>query len=75
MSDQEVRGIDKAVAVAGSQKALGLLIGSSQQLVASWQKQGYVPLERVVEIETATGVPRVELVKPVIVELLTQASF
>jgi DNA-binding transcriptional regulator YdaS (Cro superfamily) len=44
-------GINKAVRVAGSQTALGKLIGVSPQAVQKWVGQGVAPARRCREIE------------------------
>jgi hypothetical protein len=60
----EKTGIELAVDAAGGQVALANLIGNSQALVWSWLKQGYVPVLRAVEVEQASGVPRIKLIDP-----------
>ena len=64
-------GIRQACYAAGSQAKLADLLGCSQQNVSSWLRRGYVPAERVVEIEQVTGVPRALLVSPKLRELLS----
>lgn len=66
----ELPGIDLAIAAAGSQESLAELVGCTQQNVSFWKRQGYAPVLRAVEIEQATGVPRVKLIDPRIVELV-----
>lgn len=66
----ELPGIDLAIAAAGSQDALAELVGCTQQNVSFWKRQGYAPVLRAVEIEQATGVARVKLIDPRIVELI-----
>jgi DNA-binding transcriptional regulator YdaS (Cro superfamily) len=70
MVDKEISGIDQAIAVAGGQQALADQVGCTQQNVSFWRRQGFVPVERVVEIEQATGVPRALLVAPKIRSVL-----
>jgi DNA-binding transcriptional regulator YdaS (Cro superfamily) len=64
------RGIDAAVEAAGSQVALAALVGVTQQAVWRWVSQGYVPIQRVVEVEQATGVHRAQLMHPKTVDIL-----
>lgn len=45
-------GIEKAVRLAGSQTALGELVGLSPQAVQKWVAQGFVPGERCRSIES-----------------------
>lgn len=51
-------GLQRAIDVAGSQRRLAKLIGLSQQAVNQWRT---IPLNRVLDVESATGVPREEL--------------
>lgn len=46
-------GIEKAIRLAGSQTALGNLLGITPQAVQKWSKQGFVPGERCRDVETA----------------------
>jgi DNA-binding transcriptional regulator YdaS (Cro superfamily) len=64
MSVTETSGIDRAIEIAGGQEALAASVGCTQQNVSFWKGQGYVPVLRAVEIEQATGVPRITLVDP-----------
>jgi DNA-binding transcriptional regulator YdaS (Cro superfamily) len=56
-------GIEKAIRLAGSQTALGNLLGITPQAVQKWAKQGLVPGDRCREVETALAgqVTRYEL--------------
>jgi DNA-binding transcriptional regulator YdaS (Cro superfamily) len=57
-----IKGLDKAIAKAGGQRALAELLGLGQTAVSNWRnRKKRVPAERVIEIERATGVPRHEL--------------
>lgn len=66
----EPTGIDLAVAKAGGQAKLAEELGVSQQLISRWVLRGWVPPERVVEIEALYGVPRKQLLKPSLVDLV-----
>jgi DNA-binding transcriptional regulator YdaS (Cro superfamily) len=44
-----------------SQAHLGRLMGISQRAVGKWLQAGKVPAERVVELESVTGIPRERL--------------
>lgn len=75
MSGEETRGIDEAIAAVGSQAALAEIIGCVQQNVSAWKVQGWVPVEHVVAVESASGVSRERLVKPKLLDLLRPESF
>jgi TorA maturation chaperone TorD len=51
-------GLEAAIAAAGGVGALARALGISQPAVSSWQR---VPAERVIAVESLTGVPRNEL--------------
>ena len=54
--------LDRAIEKAGSQSALGRLIGKRQSVISDWLRFGRgVPAEFVLKIETATGVSRHDL--------------
>lgn len=74
MNTAELTGIDQAIEKAGGQEALAATVGCSQQNVSFWKKQGYVPVLRAVEIEQATGVPRIKLINPRIWSVLDTAT-
>lgn len=65
-----MKGIDKVVELAGSQRKLADVLGVTQQAISEWVRQGYVPIGRVVEIESLFGVGRLELVDPSLRDLL-----
>lgn len=67
-------GIADAITAAGSQALLGAALGVSQQAVAGWLKQGWVPTGRVVEIENQYGVPRVRLVDPKLLDAVSSEN-
>lgn len=67
----ELTGIELACYAAGGQAKLADLLGCSQQNVSMWRRRGWVPVDRVVEIEQATGVDRKLLINPKLVNLLT----
>lgn len=64
MTENITSGIDQAIAAAGGQRLLAAKVGCTQQNVSFWRRQGFAPIERAVEIEQATGVPRALLVSP-----------
>lgn len=68
--EQEKSGIEDAVAAAGSQAALGEKLGVSQQVVSSWERRGWVPALRAIEIEQVYGIPRKRLVNPRLFDLV-----
>lgn len=56
-------GISKAVRLAGSQTALGKLLGLTPQAIQKWEAQGFAPGDRCRDVETVLGgqVTRYEL--------------
>lgn len=52
------------VAAAGSQQALALQLGVTQQAVSLWLQQGYVPLMRTLRLEMIYGISRQRLISP-----------
>lgn len=58
---QHRKGVDSAIAVAGSQTGLARSLGIRPQAVQRWVSQGYVPPFRVIEVSRATGVPAEDL--------------
>lgn len=52
--------LEKAIKAAGGLTALADLIDTKPQVVLHWRKRG-IPAERVIAIETATGIKRHEL--------------
>lgn len=64
-------GIEKAVEKAGgTHAALADQLGVTRQAVQLWVKQGYAPIDRIVEIEAQFGIDRKELIDPKLAELL-----
>lgn len=62
LQDDLDTALARAVRIAGSQVAFGKLIGKRQSVVRDWLRYGrLLPLEHVLTIEAATGVPRHEL--------------
>ena len=55
-------GLKKAIEKAGSQQALAELLGVRQSHISNWlNREKRIPAERVLSVESATGVPRHEL--------------
>jgi TorA maturation chaperone TorD len=52
------RGLDRALEVVGGVSALARQLGVSQPAVSGWKR---VPPDRVLAVESATGIPRTEL--------------
>jgi len=67
----QATGIEKAILSAGSQLELAKQLGVSQQVISLWRRQGWVPLKRVNEIEAQFGIPRIELVNPTILDMVS----
>lgn len=55
--------IEQAIEIAGGLAALGARVGVTPQAVWKWRQAGTVPLDRVIAVEKATGIPR-ELLAP-----------
>lgn len=70
MMSLEYSGIELVVTMAGGQARLAHQLGVTQQAVASWMRRGYVPVRRVIEIESQYGVARENLVSPRLLGLL-----
>lgn len=51
----------KAIRIAGGCSGLGRELGISQAAVARWKSQDRIPIERVLEVERLTGIPRHQL--------------
>ncbi|GGA80662.1 hypothetical protein GCM10011369_23260 [Neiella marina] len=57
-----VEPLQRAVAICGGQKPLGIKVGKSQAQVSLWlNRDKKAPANMVLKIEAATGVPRHEL--------------
>jgi DNA-binding transcriptional regulator YdaS (Cro superfamily) len=67
---QKQKGIAAAVSAAGSQQKLAEQLGVTQQAIAKWFKQGFVPLRRAQEIEALFGVSRARLINPRLLDLI-----
>ena len=64
-------GIDRAVEAAGGATALAKLLKVSHQVVYHWQKRGWVPVDRALQIEARLKIPRAKLVNAKIAKLFT----
>lgn len=62
--EADSQGIDQAIRMAGSQAKLADALGVTQQAVFKWQKQGYVPVERIAQIADKYGIERTRLIDP-----------
>ncbi|MBR0656501.1 type II toxin-antitoxin system CcdA family antitoxin [Plastoroseomonas arctica] len=58
MAQDQTSGIDEAIRAAGGVEGLGDALGCAHSSVVRWRQRGRVPADRVVAIESATGVPR-----------------
>lgn len=65
-----MNGVQKAIQEAGGQVNLAHQLGVTQQAISIWKRQGFVPISRIVEIETQYGVPRAELISQEIVDIV-----
>jgi DNA-binding transcriptional regulator YdaS (Cro superfamily) len=60
--------------VVGSQVILAQSLGVTQAAVSKWLVQGFVPLQRAIEIEAMYGVPRTDIANPRIVQALASVD-
>ena len=71
-------GLDKAIALAGSQEKLALSMGVSQQAISEWVARGFLPVGRIDDVLNAvdpgckTIKPR-DLLDPELLELMDRA--
>jgi len=66
-------GIDKAVRSAGGAASLAAKLGVSHQAVYQWIQNGWVPLERAMQLEKLYDIPRAELLSPRLAALVEPA--
>lgn len=60
--ESAIKALDKAVKVAGSQSALGRIIGVTQRAVWRWVSEAKpLPPQHVLAIEAATGISKHDL--------------
>ncbi len=71
MTDQT--GIHKAVHTAGGAASLAHKLGVSHQAVYQWIQNGWVPLERAMQLEKLYDIPRTELLSPKLAALVEPA--
>lgn len=58
-AESQLAALRDAVAVIGSQSAMGRLLGVSQPAISAWLKERRpLPAEHVLTVERATGIPR-----------------
>jgi len=70
IEQKQMTGIAEAVLMAGSQARLAEVLGVSQQRVSKWVRNGWVPMGRILEIESQYGVSRHRLVNPRLTDLV-----
>ncbi len=68
----QMTGINHAIELAGGACNLALRLGVSHQIVYIWARRGWVPGQRALQIERAYNIPRIDLINPEIVSLLTR---
>ena len=61
MSKRAPAPLDKAVQAAGGYDAFCAKMSIARRTAFSWIEKGEIPLQRVLEIERVTGIPRHEL--------------
>jgi len=57
----DMTALDRAVEAVGSQLALANALGIKSPSISGWYDRKKIPVERVIAIESATGVSRHEL--------------
>lgn len=72
---KQLTGIAEAIAQTGSMSNLAKELGVTYQAIQLWQRQGYVPIRRVTEMEARYGIARERLVHPRYLESLTPVDF
>lgn len=63
-------GIEKALAVAGSQAKLAAMLGVSGPLIHRWVRRGYSSPHAARALERELGIPRREFLDPRLVDLV-----
>jgi DNA-binding transcriptional regulator YdaS (Cro superfamily) len=53
--------VERIISAYGGAAALARRIGISRNAVSQWREKDHVPVERVLEIEKITGIPRHEI--------------
>jgi DNA-binding transcriptional regulator YdaS (Cro superfamily) len=66
-------GINRAVALAGGAASLAQKLGVSHQAVYQWIQNGWVPLERALELEKLYDIQRKDLLNPRLAALVETA--
>jgi DNA-binding transcriptional regulator YdaS (Cro superfamily) len=64
MARKKQTGVERVIAIAGTQSKVAADMGVEQQTVSHWLKTGHMPVKRAVEAEKLYGVPRSALVDP-----------
>jgi len=59
-----INAVDLAITAAGSQVKLAEALGVKQQAISIWRRRGWAPVARAQEIEAHYGIPRAQLLKP-----------
>lgn len=65
-------GIERAIEVAGGEKALGELLGVSQQAINKMKRRGYVTLQRAEQIANNFPIAVDQLVDPEVVRVMKE---
>lgn len=66
----QMTGVEKIIKSAGSEAALGDVMGVTQQAVSKWKRQGFLPPGRVEQALRLFRVERRELIDPKLLELV-----
>lgn len=65
---------DRAVVAAGGAIALASALGVSHQAVYRWQRDGYLPLARALEVDAMLGIPYRSLLEPGLAAAMQEAD-
>lgn len=56
--------VKQVISEFGSQARAAVVLGTGQQLMANWIRQGYIPFKHLQSIALTTKVPIKDLIKP-----------
>ena len=73
-SNPQLASLQTAIDRAGGLLKFCGQMGVTHQAVGAWRKRGYVPPERALAIESHYGVPRLDLVSPIVRAMYEQPA-
>jgi transposase-like protein len=73
MSTKEERlaALNTAIERAGGAIRLAEALGITHQAIYAWRKRGWVPADKAIAVENLVGVPRISIMDPALVAVLT----